>query len=176
MAIVEKYISKNLIITISIVTLILTGVVSLLDLVDEIKKVGTGNYTFKMALIYVFLSIPQNMYEIMPLSCLIGGLIGLSKLSSTNELNALKAGGISFYKIILITIRLGIYLVIFTFLIGELIAPKGLQLGNELKNISQSARVSLHNTEGVWAKQKNKFIHIKGRFNKKRPHGNSSES
>ncbi len=161
MAIIEKYISKNLIITIAIVTLILTGVVSLLDLVDEIKKIGTGNYTFKMTLIYVLLSIPQNMYEIMPLSCLIGGLVGLSRLSSTNELNASKAGGISFYKIILTTIRLGIYLFIFTFLVGELIAPKGLQLGSELKNISQSARVSLHNTEGIWAKQKNKFIHIK---------------
>ena len=78
----------------------------------------------------------------------------LSKLSSTNELNAIKTGGISFTKIIFICLKTGSLIVIMTFLIGEFIAPKGQQLANNVKNLSQSTRLSMKNTDGIWIRAK----------------------
>ena len=49
---------------------------------------------------------------------------------------------------------------ILTFLIGEFIAPKGQQLANGIKNLSESTRLSMKNTKGVWIKNNNNFIHI----------------
>ena len=90
----------------------------------------------------------------------MGSLIGLSKLSSTNELNAAKFSGLSLSKIIKITLKAGSIIVFLTFLIGEFVAPQGQQVANNLKNLSQSTRLSMKNSDGIWIKNKSSFIHI----------------
>ena len=159
MKILDKYIAKQILISIFTILGILIVVVGLLDLVDELKKVD-AEYSLSLAFLYVLLNIPQNIYEVFPIATLMGSLIGLSKLSSTSELNAVKSSGISFPKIIFISLRAGLLIMLFTFLIGEFIAPKGQQLANEVKNLSQSNRLSMKNTDGIWIKSKDSFIHI----------------
>ena len=159
MKILDKYIAKQILLSIFSVLGILVVVVGLLDLVDELKKVDEG-YTLTLAFLYVLLNIPQNIYEVLPIATLMGSLIGLSKLSSTNELNAAKFSGLSLSKIIKITLKAGSIIVLLTFLIGEFVAPKGQQVANNLKNISQSTRLSMKNTDGIWIKNRSSFIHI----------------
>ncbi len=159
MKILDKYIAKQILLSIFSVLGILVVVVGLLDLVDEIKKVDEG-YTLTLAFLYVLLNIPQNIYEVLPIATLMGSLIGLSKLSSTNELNAAKFSGLSLSKIIKITLKTGSIIVLVTFLMGEFIAPQGQQVANNLKNLSQSTRLSMKNTNGIWIKNRSSFIHI----------------
>ena len=159
MKILDKYIAKQILISIFAVLGVLVIVVGLLDLVDEIKKVNS-EYSIILAFTYVILNMPQNVYEVLPIATLMGSLIGLSKLSSTSELNAAKSCGLSFIQITLITLKTGMVIVILTFLIGEFIAPKGQQLANNVKNIGESTRLSMKNTDGIWIKSNNSFIHI----------------
>ena len=159
MKILDKYIAKQILLSILAILGILVVVVGLLDLVDEIKKIE-GEYTISLAFLYVLLNTPQNIYEVLPIATLMGSLIGLSKLSSTSELNAIKTGGVSFTKIIFVCLKTGLLIVILTFLIGEFIAPKGQQLANNVKNLSQSTRLSMKNTDGIWIKSQDSFIHI----------------
>ena len=56
--------------------------------------------------------------------------------------------------------KTGLLIVVLTFLIGEFIAPKGQQLANNIKNLSESTRLSMKNTNGIWIKSKIDFIHI----------------
>jgi len=65
MKILDKYIAKQILLSIFSVLGILVVVVGLLDLVDEIKKVDEG-YTLTLAFLYVLLNIPQNIYEGLP--------------------------------------------------------------------------------------------------------------
>ena len=159
MKILDRYIAKQILIAIFSVLGVLVVVVGLLDLVDEIKKVN-NDYSISYAFLYVLLNTPQNIYEVFPIATLVGSLIGLSKLSSTSELNAAKASGLSFAKIIIITLKTGLLIVVLTFLIGEFVAPKGQQLANSIKNLSESTRLSMKNTQGIWIKSNNDFIHI----------------
>ena len=159
MKILDKYIAKQILFSVFSVLGILVVVVGLLDLVDEIKKVNEG-YSMPLAFLYVLLNTPQNIYEVFPIATLMGSLIGLSRLSSTSELNAAKSSGLSFSKIILITLKTGILIMVLTFLIGEFVAPKGQQIANNIKNLSESTRLSMKNTDGIWIKNENTFIHI----------------
>ena len=159
MKILEKYIIKQILFSIFTVLGVLIIVVGLLDLVDEMKKVD-DSYSASLAFLYVILNTPQNIYEILPIATLMGSLIGLSKLSSTSELNAAKSSGLSFLKIIVITLKAGLFIVLFTFLIGEFVAPKGQELANNIKNLGESTRLSRKNTNGMWVKSKNTFRHI----------------
>ena len=159
MKILDRYIAKQVLVSIFSVLGILIIVVGLLDLVDEIKKIS-DDYPISLAFLYVILNTPQNIYEILPIATLMGSLIGLSKLSSTSELNAVKSSGLSFLKITSITLKTGLLIVVITFLIGEFIAPKGQQLANNIKNLSESTRLSMRNTDGIWIKSNSSFIHI----------------
>ena len=159
MKILDKYIAKQILLSIFAVLGVLIVVVGLLDLVDELKKVNE-EYSLSLAFLYVLLNTPQNVYEVLPIATLMGSLIGLSKLSSTGELNAVKSSGMSFSKIIFVSLKAGLLIVLTIFLIGEFIAPKGQQLANEVKNLSQSTRLSMKNTDGIWIKSKDSFIHI----------------
>jgi len=159
MKILDRYIAKQVLVSIFSVLGILIIVVGLLDLVDEIKKIS-DDYPISLAFLYVILNTPQNIYEILPIATLMGSLIGLSKLSSTSELNAVKSSGLSFLKITSITLKTGLLIVVITFLIGEFIAPKGQQLANNIKNLSESTRLSMKNTDGIWIKSNSSFIHI----------------
>ena len=152
MKILDKYIAKQILLSIFSVLGILVVVVGLLDLIDEIKKVDEG-YKLTLAFLYVLLNVPQNIYEVLPIATLMGSLIGLSKLSSTNELNAAKFSGLSLSKIIKITLKAGSIIVFLTFLIGEFVAPQGQQVANNLKNLSQSTRLSMKNSDGIWIKK-----------------------
>ena len=159
MKILDKYIAKQILFSIFAVLGVLIIVVGLLDLVDELKKVN-DSYPVSLAFLYVILNVPQNIYEVLPIATLMGSLIGLSKLSSTSELNAAKSSGLSFAKIIVIALKSGLVIVVLTFLIGEFIAPKGQQLANNIKNLGESTRLSMKNTDGIWVKSNNSFIHI----------------
>ena len=159
MKILDKYIAKQILLSIFAVLGVLVMVVGLLDLVDELKKVN-DSYPVTFAFLYVILNTPQNIYEVFPIATLMGSLIGLSKLSSTSELNAVKSSGLSFAKIIFIVLKSGLVIVVLTFLIGEFIAPKGQQLANNIKNLGESTRLSMKNTDGIWIKSNNSFIHI----------------
>ena len=159
MKILDKYIAKQILFSIFAVLGVLIIVVGLLDLVDELKKVN-DSYPVSLAFLYVILNVPQNIYEVLPIATLMGSLIGLSKLSSTSELNAAKSSGLSFAKIIVIALKSGLVIVVLTFLIGEFIAPKGQQLANNIKNLGESTRLSMENTDGIWVKSNNSFIHI----------------
>ena len=159
MKILDKYIAKQILFSIFTVLGVLIIVVGLLDLVDELKKVN-DSYPVSLAFLYVILNAPQNIYEVLPIATLMGSLIGLSKLSSTSELNAAKSSGLSFAKIIVIALKSGLVIVVLTFLIGEFVAPKGQQLANNIKNLGESTRLSMKNTDGIWVKSNNSFIHI----------------
>ena len=159
MKILDKYIAKQILFSIFIVLGVLVVVVGLLDLVDELKKVNDV-YPVSLAFFYVIFNTPQNIYEVLPIATLMGSLIGLSKLSSTSELNAAKSSGLSFAKIIIIALKSGLVIVMLTFLIGEFVAPKGQQLANNIRNLGESTRLSMKNTDGIWIKSKNSFIHI----------------
>jgi len=159
MKILDKYIAKQILLSIFAVLGVLVVVVGLLDLVDELKKVNDG-YPVSLAFFYVILNTPQNIYEVLPIATLMGSLIGLSKLSSTSELNAAKSSGLSFAKIIVIALKSGLVIVVLTFLIGEFVAPKGQQLANNIRNLGESTRLSMKNTDGIWIKSNNSFIHI----------------
>ena len=74
MKILDKYIAKQILLSIFSVLGILVVVVGLLDLIDEIKKVDEG-YKLTLAFLYVLLNVPQYIYEVLPIATLMEVLL-----------------------------------------------------------------------------------------------------
>ena len=75
MKILDRYIGTQVLMTISLVTFALLGVDVFFYLVNELRTIGKGDYTFNVALLYVILTIPRKLYLIFPWATLLGSLV-----------------------------------------------------------------------------------------------------
>jgi lipopolysaccharide export system permease protein len=78
---------------------LLLGLFAFLTLAEELEDVGTGNFEVIDALNVMGLSLPKISLELLPVTSLIGVLVGLGGLASQQELIALRAAGWSNYRI-----------------------------------------------------------------------------
>lgn len=81
------------------VLLALLALFGFLDLTEELEDVGTGAFRSRDAIMATALSLPTRAIELLPVSALLGTLIGLGALAGNQELNAMRAAGVSLRRI-----------------------------------------------------------------------------
>ena len=74
---IDRYIMTQFVIGIIPALLLLLALFSFMTLADELEDVGTGAFTLPDALWVVFLTTPKRIVDLLPVSTLLGGLIGL---------------------------------------------------------------------------------------------------
>lgn len=75
--------------------LLLLSVFSLLALAEALKSVGEGSYELLDAIAVVALTTPRRFVDLLPVSALLGCLMGLGAMANHNELVVMRAAGIS---------------------------------------------------------------------------------
>ncbi len=115
----SRYISSSVLGAIALVLLVIVTI----DAVGAIND-GRGDiakdYTFKQVIIYVALTLPARIYEYLPMSSLIGCLIGLGMLANNSELVVMRAAGMSVLRIVWLVLRPIMVLVLFGSLAGRI--------------------------------------------------------
>ncbi|HTS23811.1 MAG TPA: LPS export ABC transporter permease LptG [Casimicrobiaceae bacterium] len=139
--------------------LIFVGLVSLFaffDLIHELGNVGKDGYPLGRALLFVGLSIPGHVYELVPTAALIGTLFAISQMVANSEYTVMRASGASLTQITLAIVRVGIPLAIATFIVGEFIAPPAERLAQQVRVQTQGQvnRIVAQQFEsGFWFRQ-----------------------
>jgi lipopolysaccharide export system permease protein len=77
------------------VMLLLLALFSFVALAAELEQVGQGAYTVVDALAVVFYTTPRRMVDLLPVTALMGGLMGLGAMANHQELIAIRASGMS---------------------------------------------------------------------------------
>ena len=77
----------------------LLGLFAFLTLAEELEEVGNGTFEVIDAVNVMLLSLPKISLELLPVTSLIGVLVGLGVLASQQELVALRAAGWSNFRI-----------------------------------------------------------------------------
>lgn len=163
---INRYIARSIIGSVSMVLLVIMALLLIGALVDEISSVR-GNYTYLEMVIYVALTMPQRLYEIIPFACLIGCLIGLGILANASELVIMRAAGISVARIswmvlkpLLVFILLGVFL-------GEYITPYTEQVAESRRAIALEKRSADSREDSMWNREGDEYM----RFNAVLPNG-----
>lgn len=160
MNLLERYLWKNVLLSILVTWLSLSLLFALFDFLAELgdTKVGTRYGAFQ-ALLYVSYSLPRTLYENFPYAALIGSLMGLGNLAANSEITAMRAAGYSILQIVLTTLKLGLVLSLFVFALGEWGVPRSEVYAEsfKLRMLQQELAVS---EEGVWLKNGKQLIHI----------------
>lgn len=155
----EWYIARHVIGAILAVLLVVVGldlVSALLDQLDDIDQ----HYTFAGVVQYLMLTTPRRIYEFIPLSSLVGCLIGLGMLASHSELTVMRAAGFSTRRILLAVFKPVVLLALFALVLGQFIAPHTEQRAQSLKALAQAGGGALSSRYGIWHREDHLFIHI----------------
>ena len=160
MKLLERYLWKNVLLSILVTWLSLSLLFALFDFLAELTdtKVGT-RYGALQALLYVIYSLPRTLYENFPYAALIGSLMGLGNLAANSEITAMRAAGFSIRQIVMTTLKLGLVLSLLVFALGEWGVPRSETYAENFKIRMLQQELSI-SEEGVWLKNGKQLIHI----------------
>ena len=157
---IQKYISKTLLITTIPVVFLVLGVDFLFAFIHELGGVGKGQFYHLECVCVCRMTLPRRLYELFPMTSLVGVLLGLGLLASHSELIVMRASGVSIVRITAIVFQFGLLLAIVMGLIGEFIAPKTEYWAEAYKVQTRSGGQAVLTVRGTWVRNGNHFIHI----------------
>ncbi|MDR3477774.1 MAG: LPS export ABC transporter permease LptG [Gammaproteobacteria bacterium] len=160
MSILQRYIARTLIASSALVILAMTGLIFLINFLEELRDVGNGDYGFLQALLHVVLEMPHALYQFFPMMVLLGGVLGLGVLASNQELVVMRAAGVSVRKIAGAIVLAALFLITIATGIGETLAPKATHIAEMHKDSAQNGGQAVATVSGVWLHEGNNFLHI----------------
>ena len=133
------------------------------DLVDELQYLGKTNglngaesiYQIRHALLYVALLIPNHLYELLPISVLIGTIFVMARLAQSSEFTILRTSGLGPWRALKLLLWLGAFFVFLSFAVGDYLAPVSERAAQLLKARYQN-RITIGQT-GAWLKEKQAY-------------------
>lgn len=161
MSILYRYIAKSVIAATLLVVLVMIGLSLLINLLGELKDVGTGDYSFMQSIIHVIFELPHNLYQFFPMLVLLGGVLGLGVLASNQELVVMRTAGFSMYHIAKSVVIAALLLILLATSIGEYLGPKGHHLADIRKQTAENNGQAVSTLSGVWIHEGNNFLRIR---------------
>ncbi|PHM45115.1 LPS export ABC transporter permease LptG [Xenorhabdus mauleonii] len=158
--VLDRYIGKTILHTILMTLFMLVSLSGIIKFVDQLRKVGQGEYTALSAGIYTLLSVPKDIQIFFPMAALLGALLGLGALATRSELVVMQAAGFTRLQVAGSVMKTAIPLVLLTMVIGEWVAPQGEQLARNYRSQKMYGGSLMSTTKGLWAKDGNDFIYI----------------
>jgi lipopolysaccharide export system permease protein len=160
MKILNKYLLKEVVSNVFMVMLALIAMFSFFDLIEELNALGKGSYGLSKILLFVLLSAPGHVYDIMPVAVLVGSMYSLGQLARYSELVVLRVSGLSIFNIAILLLKIGAIFTIITFLIGELVTPFSEKMAQRMRIKATDSVVAQEFRSGLWVKDGNSFINV----------------
>ncbi|ATI64577.1 LPS export ABC transporter permease LptG [Edwardsiella tarda] len=158
--VLDRYIGRTIFNTIMMTLFMLVSLSGIIKFVDQLRKVGQGDYSVAGAGLFTLLSIPKDIEIFFPMAALLGALLGLGMLAQRSELVVMQAAGFTRMQVASAVMKTAIPLVLLTMAIGEWVAPQGDQAARNYRAQQMYGGSLLSTQGGLWAKDGNQFIYI----------------
>ena len=160
MNILDRYIGQAVITGVASVLIIFITLYELFAFAGETDQIGQADYTMWPALQYSLFLIPQHIYELFPLSMLLGTMLGLGWLANHNELVIIRMAGISLLRIVGSIMKTAVMLMLLAMVIGEGIAPPLHQYATEQRIKALNRQINVNTDYGLWARDGETYINV----------------
>lgn len=155
--IIAQHVTKTTALAMLGTTVVLSVLQILFTYLGELGELKP-HYNAWNALIYVLWGAPRYLYEILPISALIGAVLGLGSLASNSELIVMRSIGISLWRIVGWVMRSALLLIVLSFALSEWVVPYTNERAQIVKNHRSAA--ALGEVKGYWSREGHRFIYI----------------
>jgi lipopolysaccharide export system permease protein len=155
---IRRLIFGELLRSVVLVTLAFVALFSFFDLVDQLQSIGRPNassYQIPQALAYVALLIPNHLYELLPITVLIGSIFVMTRFAQSSEFTILRTSGLGPWLALRTLMAAGVGFVVLTFLIGDYLTPLSDRAAQLLK-ARFDGNITVGQT-GAWLKEKQRY-------------------
>lgn len=124
------------------------------DMVEELQnltQLAAQGYRIQHALLMVAYRVPGHLYDLLPISVLIGTIYVMARLAQSSEFTILRSGGLGPGRALGMLLKLGWVFVLATLLLGDYVSPWAQQQGLLLKARFRGDLTS--GQTGAWLKE-----------------------
>ncbi len=160
MQIFKRYFWQETSINILMMMLGLLAMFSFFDLIQELDSLGQGSYGISQMLVFVLLSIPGHVYDVVPVAVLVGMMYSLGTLARNSELVVMRVSGLSLLNIGWILVKVGMLFTALTFFVGELITPISEKMAQRMRVKATDSVIAQDFKSGLWVKDGKSFVNV----------------
>ena len=161
MRILRKYLAREIYSATLLVLLAFLGLFAFFDLIHELGDIGKGDYRLRHAALFVLLTVPGHVYELMPIAALIGAVYALAQLAAHSEVTVMRVSGLSTRRALGAVARIGLLFVAITFVFGEFIAPPAERAAQALRLRALTSVIAQEFRSGLWVKDESRFVNVR---------------
>ena len=159
MTVLDRYIALNFLKALGYVLLLLLALFSFVSLAEELEDVGTGTFTTTDAVSVVLLTTPKRIVDLLPVSALLGAVLGLGAMANHREIIALRNAGLSPWRLargpcLVVALMIGL-----TILMQNQLIPTSERQAQEFRSKTLEQTMLGGGTE-FWSRYTNQFVRV----------------
>ena len=156
----DRYLYRTVLLYAAMAAAVLVTLGAVFVFISQQSDIGVGSYSAGDALLFTFLNLPEQAFELMPIAALIGALMGLGHLAAGSELVVTRASGVSVWRITWPVGLAGLTMALTMYGLGEYVAPPMAQLAKREKTTSKLSDVSFAGSSSAWVKDGNLILRV----------------
>lgn len=157
--ILSLYLMRSIIASTALVLVVLLALAALFEFIAQLDDMQNG-YQTPQVIMFAALRLPNLAFQMLPVSTLIGSLLGLGGLAAGSEIIVMRSAGLSVKRLAGMVAVTGFVLLVFTGLLGEFIGPP---LDYYARNMRVEARLAPGDERlgnAAWVKDGPVFLHL----------------
>jgi lipopolysaccharide export system permease protein len=159
MTILNQYLMRAILTSTALVLFVLLALAGLFEFIGELDDVQNG-YQTPQAILYSALRLPNLAFELMPVTVLIGSLLGLGALAANSEIIVMRSAGLSIRRLAGMVAFTGLVLLVTTALVGEYIGPPLDFYARDMRNNARHGQGDERLGNATWVKDGNSYIQL----------------
>ena len=155
---IRRLIFGEVIYAVAFVTLGFLALFSFFDVVEQVQRIGqtrSPDYQLPQALTYVALLLPSHLYELLPITVLIGTIFVMARFAQSSEFTILRTSGLGPWRALKTLLAAGAGFVVLTFAVGDYLTPWSDRAAQLLK-ARYEGDITVGQT-GAWLKEKQQY-------------------
>lgn len=154
---VDRYILWTTLMTVIGSLVLLSIIETFFTFLNELSDVGQADFSLINVLLYLLYDLPMRVNRMIPMGLLLGALIGLGQLASTNELTIMRAAGMSKFRILYGAIITVVLMSVLSLFLSEKVIPES-SVEAEIYQNNQSGKDIVR--DGFWAISNQEILNV----------------
>lgn len=150
----RRLIYRDVMTAVAFVTLAFLALFFFFNLLDERGIGQIPGYTISYAMLKVSLGLPGYLYELLPISVLIGTIFVMARMAQSSEFTIMRTSGLGPWQALRTLLALGLAFVVLTVAVGDYMAPASERLARRMEASFLGTTKSIGHT-GAWLKERN---------------------
>ena len=149
----EKYLARQIYTNFFFILFALISLFIFFDYLNEVNNLR-GNYSNYLAFIHILLKSPSRLVELIPMAGLIGAIYVFAQMASQSEFTILRMAGLNTSKGLWTLFKVGIPIILTTFILSEWVGPYCDTKAEELRAKALNEALGGNLKTGTWIKDK----------------------